>query len=115
MTEENKIICNGVDVRKCEFLYKEDEWLCDCVKSGGSGLCKDNATCNFKQLARKEQECEQLKQKNNELKHALQKIAKQRCLPCMEECTFKNGKCKDEISDYGQLCSVGIAKKVLEA
>ena len=69
---EQKIIINNVDVSECEhvrvstslfkektyvkcsafFLENEDSY-CDCT---------DNPNCYFKQLKRKEKECEQLKE-----------------------------------------------------
>lgn len=70
---DKQIIINGVDVSGCEFLIiNNDKRLCRCIKSdlfGGiefvenakNGNCKDNPNCYYKQLKRKEQECEELK------------------------------------------------------
>ena len=77
MTDE-QIIIDGIDVSKCEFLIiNNDKQLCRCIKSdlfGGiefvenakNGNCKDNPNCYYKQLKRKEEECERLKE---EIKH----------------------------------------------
>lgn len=81
MIDEEKIIIDGVNVLKCEhYEYKS---LKDCEmrypESGDCEIgllnylfngnldiekfCKDNPNCYFKQLARKTQECEELKEK----------------------------------------------------
>ena len=69
MTEE--IIINGVDVSGCE---KQGETIAGITCGNGERirlaneiitkhkLCKDNPNCYFKQLKRKEQECEELKE-----------------------------------------------------
>ena len=61
-------IINDVDVSGCEHLTEiRGCWLstCDYLKYKGnitSKVCKYNPNCYFKQLARKEQECEKAKQ-----------------------------------------------------
>lgn len=78
MTDE--IIIDGVDVSGCDFLSKEDDY---CSYSGeyraykgqcgcsDEEMCKDHPNCFYKkvlkQLKRKEQECEELKEENNQL------------------------------------------------
>jgi hypothetical protein len=60
MTDKEQIIIDGVDVRGCKDRY------CD-TNCGNTGLscpdimCENNANCYYKQLQRKEQECEKLK------------------------------------------------------
>ena len=58
---DKPIIINGVDVSGCEHLglYKEYK-----LKCGGCYPvdCSDNPNCYYKQLLRKEQECEKAKQ-----------------------------------------------------
>lgn len=60
MTDKEQIIIDGVDVRGCKDRY------CG-TNCGNTGLsCPDimyenNANCYYKQLQRKEQECEELK------------------------------------------------------
>ena len=70
---DKQIIIDGVDMSECEFLIiNNDKHLCRCIKSdlfgaiefvenARKGNCKDNPNCYYKQLKRKEQECEELK------------------------------------------------------
>lgn len=69
---DKQIIIDG-DVSGCEFLITSgDKQMCRCIKSdlfgaiefvenARNGNCKDNPNCYYKQLKRKEQECEKLK------------------------------------------------------
>ena len=75
MEPKNLIFINGVDVSGCEFLItNNDKHLCHCIKSdlfGGiefvenakNGNCECNHNCYYKQLARKERECQRAEQK----------------------------------------------------
>ena len=71
---DKKIMVNDVNVSGCEHLTEiRGCWLstCDYLKHKGnitSKVCKYNPECYFKQLARKTQECEQLKEKYEALK-----------------------------------------------
>ena len=52
MTDKEQIIIDGIDVSKCKYLpYCNDK----------QGNCAFYSNCYFKQLARKTQECEELK------------------------------------------------------
>ena len=78
MTGKQTII-NGIDVSGCNcFIEKMDfpnnleggyynqNNLCECGVQGVdsySFFCKDNPNCNYKQLARKERECQRTEQK----------------------------------------------------
>lgn len=64
MTDKEQIMIDGVDVSKCEHwnICKQCE-LSQLPQSNYELLCKDNPHCYFKQLARKTQECEELKKK----------------------------------------------------
>ena len=70
----DKQIMDDVDVSGCEHLTEiQGCWLstCDYLKHKGnitSKVCKYNPNCYFKQLARKTQECEQIKEKYEALK-----------------------------------------------
>ena len=74
----DKQIMDDVDVSGCEHLTEiQGCWLstCDYLKHKGnitSKVCKYNPNCYFKQLARKTQECEELKKeiinKNEKIK-----------------------------------------------
>lgn len=71
---------DGVDVNECDFFIKNrDKYLCRCTKINSFGdivtpknaensNCLDNYNCYYKQLARKAQECEELKEKYEALK-----------------------------------------------
>ena len=77
--ENKKIYVDGVDVSKCRYFLKDtegqdyntDEFVKGCCEAKGScigyefagyGLCRGDKDCYFKQLARKTQECERLKE-----------------------------------------------------
>jgi len=76
MTE--KIIIDGVDVRGCEFAESDIvdskiQIICKNCKHRGDFIygCQSNPNCYYKQLARKTEECEKLKEKlNPKLKNA---------------------------------------------
>lgn len=57
------IIINGVDVSGCECFYINDSHpeRKECINPYCKGLCKDNPNCCFKQLKRKGQEWEKVK------------------------------------------------------
>ena len=71
---DKQIIIDGVDVSGCE---KQGETIAGITCGNGERirlaneiitkhkLCKDNPNCVYKQLKRKEQECEELKKKYN--------------------------------------------------
>ena len=70
MTDKEKIIIDGVDVSGCKGFYIHDRsttnidyWMygqCKSSKEYGC-YCRNNPNCYYKQLKRKEQECERLK------------------------------------------------------
>lgn len=95
---DKQIIINGVDVAGCKYFNRfrsichNKNLCCDCEK---------NQDCHYKQLARKEQECEELKneywkleqgndflaEKNSRLKGCLaeiKEIAEPFCNACQE-------------------------------
>lgn len=64
MTDKEQIIINGIDVNKCEY-FKDGMCYAECDLEGYTDWeCKDAelSNCYFKQLARKMQECESLKE-----------------------------------------------------
>ena len=71
--EHKPIYLDGVDVSGCRHL-KNDGIKKPICRGGGcigiykSCLCANNTDCDFKQLARKTQECEQIKEKYEALK-----------------------------------------------
>ena len=74
---DKQIIIDGLNVAGCEFAVKpinDNRIKCHCAKgllqiakmqeqpeNIKSGLCENNPNCYYKQLKRKEQECEELK------------------------------------------------------
>ena len=84
MTDEERIIINGIDVSKCEYLtYQLEEdgqyyWFCNIAPVGGPDECEYNPECFYKkvlkQLARKEKELEEYKQSLDEKNKFLQDL-----------------------------------------
>ena len=57
---DNKIIIDGVDVSECCWCDSEPNTEPYCRINDGEDLnCEENPNCYFKQLKRKEQECEE--------------------------------------------------------
>ena len=67
---DKKIIIDGIDVTGCEWISEvglDSEYICNCNSPNKtSGYCKYNPNCCYKQLKRKEQECERLEEERNE-------------------------------------------------
>ena len=61
---DKQIIIDGVDVSKCIYFQKEDdEYTCGAEECNGAIVaCRACDNCYYKQLKRKEQECERLKE-----------------------------------------------------
>lgn len=72
MIDKEQIIVNGVDVSKCFHYEKENkEYTCRLNHTPFHYRhCEENPNCYFKQLARKTQECEELKRKIFEFEKA---------------------------------------------
>ena len=74
MTDKEQIIIDGVDVSECVSFDKLNGQNICCYedtredKIPFANFCVENKDCYFKQLARKTQECEELKEKCEELK-----------------------------------------------
>ena len=64
---DRQIICHGVDVSKCDRLNLNSAYGWDDPDMCSITCCKNGPNCLFKQLARKTQECEELKEKLREL------------------------------------------------
>ena len=70
MTKNNEqMIINGVDVSGCDELHinKANTIICEIT----GYLCDDRQNCYYKQLKRKEQECEELKEYKEDLTQRL--------------------------------------------
>lgn len=149
MTKE-PIIINDVDVSGCECIiedyqrannfkgrYEHIKNVCELGERGAEYynlFCKDNPNCYYKQLKRKEQECEILKidnkeqkrqlrvranilkltnEKNNELKQALTEIKKIAEIACCNQPTstceeFKN------CEECGRESDAKVVKQILQ-
>ena len=82
---DKQIIIDGVDVNGCPDIsghvndFGEYECLCRCIfgdRSDNYGvisheMCKDNTNSYYKQLKAKEQEFEELKEKNNQFDNGI--------------------------------------------
>lgn len=85
MTDKQMII-DDVDVSKCNYFNNTDKSYCEeCCSEFGCAICNDRPNCYYKQLKRKENELEELRQYHNK---------------CCEE--FKKEK-QDLIDKYNQL------------
>ena len=92
MTDKEQIIIDGVDVSGCGHL--EDKEACgsmDCQ----SIECEKNQDCYYKQLARKEQECEELKERLVRTEEDL----KYQCVDCMNVKSDRYRKALEEIKE----------------
>lgn len=59
--KDKEIIIDGVDVSKCNWCdFEPDAEPYRRINDGEDLSCEDNPNCYFKQLKRKEQECEKL-------------------------------------------------------
>lgn len=68
---DKKIIIDGVDVSECEFLWKEKLPKKVCNNGNLDCDCSSNLNCIFKQLKRKEQECEELQERTASIIYSL--------------------------------------------
>lgn len=73
MTDE-QIIIDGCDVSKCEFYNKDDKTCREVNGNYDTDICEfdkcENSNCVYKQLKRKEQECEELQNIIDEAKNS---------------------------------------------
>ena len=69
MTDKQMII-DGVDVSGCEYYNKDDKTCREVNGKYETDICDfdkcENSNCYYKQLKRKEQECEELEEERNE-------------------------------------------------
>ena len=98
MTDKEQIIIDGVDVSECEFY---NPYYCGMYIDGygdSEGVCSDYEDCYYKQLARKTQECEELKEKIKQIRNFRDKVISQ-----LKE---KNEKLKAESFTSDELISI---------
>ena len=72
MTTDKQIIIDGVDVISCNHFDMNFKH-CDIL----GRLCREHNICYYKQLKRKEQECERLKEEVQYLKSEIERIGEQ--------------------------------------
>lgn len=99
--DKKEIIIDGVDVGECEYRDWRNCCHCDNSKENegeeritGKVGCEYNPNCHFKQLKRKEQECEELRQYHNKCcKENIEKL--EQWLEKYNQLSrdFYNGKC----------------------
>ena len=79
MTDE-QIIIDGCDVSKCEFYNKDDKTCREVNGNYDTDICEfdkcENSNCVYKQLKRKEQECEELKEDEKSLLNVIDDLQK---------------------------------------
>ena len=74
---DKQIIIDDVDVSKCNYFNNTDKSYCEeCCSEFGCAICNDRPNCYYKQLARKEQECEKLKEALTEIRKIAEKEVK---------------------------------------
>ena len=95
---DKQIIIDGVDVSGCGYIDRDSAWCDLCM----TNCAKETNPCYYKQLKRKEQECERLKEtfdglfkvqykladNNKKLRQCLTEIKDMLKEICMEECLF---------------------------
>ena len=96
---DKQIIIDGVDVSKCNYFNNIDKSYCEeCCSEFGCAICNDRPNCYYKQLKRKEQECEKINQALDEI----EKIVKQTCSRrCTNDCLGTRKHC-----GYGQILNL---------
>ena len=75
---DKKITSNGVDVSGCIYFKKNNKMsMCRACNSGvGTPYCEYHKDCYYKQLKRKERECEELKKANDGILTTIRILAK---------------------------------------
>ena len=109
MTDKKEIIIDGVDVSGCEYY---DQGICnipDVIETYDS--CIDKGACYFKQLQRKEKECEEVSNEIVELNvkyETVVNLAKKNADAneyCLQELEKENQKLKQALDEIEELIS----------
>lgn len=109
MTDKEQIIIDGVDVSGCEYY---DQGICnipDVIETYDS--CIDKGACYFKQLQRKEKECEEVSNEIVELNvkyETVVNLAKKNADAneyCLQELEKENQKLKQALDEIEELIS----------
>ena len=89
---DKQIMINSVDVSGCKFFNDITEsYYCFGIP------CKDRPNCDFKQLARKTQECEELKERLVRTEEDL----KYQCVDCMN---VKSDRYREALEEIEKQC-----------
>lgn len=107
-----QIIIDGVDVSGCECFYinASHPERKECINPYCKGLCEDNPNCCYKQLKRKEQECEELEDTAYTYKYFV-KLANYRLVKIedlqqqLDQLKAENEQLKDELSAIQHNCN----------
>lgn len=70
-----QVIIDNVDVSGCEYCLKMTKYRCTIQQDVYKCLCEENPNCYYKQLKRKEQKNEKLKQTLTKIKPILELYA----------------------------------------
>ena len=75
---DKQIIIDGVDVSGCKHYKNRTCIACYCLTNMpfGEAKCELNPNCYYKQLKRKEQECERLKKDEKSLLNVIDHLQK---------------------------------------
>lgn len=75
---DKQVIIDDVDVSGCIYFKKNNKMsMCRACNSGvGTPYCEYNKDCYYKQLKRKERECEELKKANDGILTTIRILAK---------------------------------------
>lgn len=92
---DKEIIIDGVNVSKCYRYQKKTGYCKGAFKPEELPFC-ENFDCEFKRLARKTQECEELKERLVRTEENL----KYQCVDCMNVKSDRYHKALDEIEEY---------------
>ena len=112
---DKQIIIDGVDVSKCKYIDIEnfEKPICHCISQRNECEmpCEYNKDCYYKQLKRKEQECEELKEDRERWKSnfngkvsAIEELLQQ--LDQFKVKNIKNSKTLTEIKEIAEIISL---------
>ena len=94
--DKQQIIINGVNVSGCEYVCNTAFGNIGCKLPFNEEIhCCNNLNCYYKQLARKTQECEELKERLVRTEEDL----KYQCVDCMNVKSDRYRKAIDEIKE----------------
>ena len=117
---DKQIIIDGVDVSGCIYFKKNNKMsMCRACNSGvGTPYCEYHKDCYYKQLKRKEQECEELKKANDGILTTIRILAKNniRLIEILSEIK-ETAEANIRIADLEGLNGVyrrGLAKQILQ-